>query len=80
MPLASVGEGICRKDNNKQFVKMMAIIHNAFTLIWVIIGTFTFAPVTFYSLKIKGYIQKSWVAVLLSDYYLFINNINANPY
>ena len=45
---------------------MMAIIHNAFTLIWVIIGTFTFAPVTFIAKKIKVIFKKSWVAVLLA--------------
>lgn len=58
--------GYAEKTTNKQFVKMMAIIHNAFTLIWIIIGTFTFAPVTFIAKKIKVIFKKSWVAILLA--------------
>lgn len=47
-------------------VSLMGIWHNFITAIWIIIGMFTFAPVTFVAKKLSVLIKTAWVAVLFA--------------
>jgi phosphoribosylformylglycinamidine (FGAM) synthase PurS component len=58
--------GYSEKTVNKKFVKIMAFIFDIFTAIWITIGTFTFAPITYVAQKIKNIAKKTWVAFLLA--------------
>ena len=42
----------------------MGIWHNFITAIWIIIGMFTFAPITFVAKKLSVIIKTAWLAVL----------------
>jgi hypothetical protein len=58
--------GYSEKTVNKKFVKIMAFIFDIFTAIWITIGTFTFAPITYVAQKIKNIAKRTWVAFLLA--------------
>lgn len=47
-------------------VDVMNWWHNVMTAIWLCIGFFTFAPITFVAKKITVIFKKSWVAVTLA--------------
>lgn len=50
----------------KWAVNVMNAWHNVMTAIWLFIGFFTFAPVTFISKKIIVIFKKSWLAVVFA--------------
>lgn len=55
--------GYNESTTEKWAVTMMGIWHGVITAIWILIGMFTFAPVTFVAKKISVIIKKTWVAV-----------------
>lgn len=58
--------GYNEDTTEKWAVNIMNIWHNIMTIVWVFIGFFTFAPVTFLAKKIAVIFKKAWVAVLLA--------------
>lgn len=50
----------------KWAVNVMNIWHNVMTALWLFIGFFTFAPVTFVAKKITVIFKKTWLAVLVA--------------
>lgn len=58
--------GYNEATTEKWAVKVMNGWHNIMTAIWLFIGFFTFAPITFVAKKITVIFKKAWVAVLLS--------------
>lgn len=50
----------------KWAVKVMNAWHSVMTAIWLCIGFFTFAPITFVAKKITVIFKKTWIAILLS--------------
>lgn len=56
--------GYEEENTEKWAVKLMKVWHNCITAIWIFIGMFTFAPVTFLAKKLN--IKKTWLAVTLA--------------
>ena len=50
----------------KWAVNVMNAWHNVMTALWLFIGFFTFAPVTFVAKKITVIFKKTWLAVVVS--------------
>lgn len=58
--------GYDEKATKKWAVKLMDTWHNVMTCIWLFIGFFTFAPITFVAKKIKVIFKASWLAILIA--------------
>ncbi len=58
--------GYNEATTEKWAVKVMNVWHNIMTAIWLLIGFFTFAPITFVAKKITVIFKKSWVAITLA--------------
>lgn len=58
--------GYNETTTEKWAVKVMSCWHNIMTAIWLCIGFFTFAPITFVAKKVEVIFKKSWVAVTVS--------------
>ena len=58
--------GYNEATTEKWAVNLMNFWHNIMTAIWLFIGFFTFAPITFIAKKIKVIFKQAWVAVLLA--------------
>lgn len=58
--------GYNEATTEKWAVKIMNSWHNIMTAIWLFIGFFTFAPVTFVAKKITVIFKKLWVAVVFA--------------
>lgn len=58
--------GYNEKTTEKWAVKWMKGWHNVMNGIWIIIGFFTYAPITFIAKKITVIFKKTWLAVLLA--------------
>ena len=58
--------GYNEATTEKWAVNVMNFWHNIMTAIWLFIGFFTFAPVTFIAKKIVVIMKKSWIAVLFA--------------
>lgn len=58
--------GYNEKSTEKWAVSAMFWWHNIMTAIWVLIGSFTFAPVTFVAKKIKVIFKATWLSVALA--------------
>ena len=65
--------GYDETTTEKWAVGYMNFWHNIMTAIWIFIGCFTFAPITFIAKKIKVIFKKAWLAVVLAILiYLFV--------
>lgn len=66
--------GYNETTTEKWAVKVMSFWHNIMTAIWLLIGFFTFAPVTFVAKKITVIFKKTWVAITIAIilYLLFV--------
>lgn len=58
--------GYNEATTQKWAVRFMELWHNVMTAIWIIIGFFTFAPITFVAKKIVVIFKKTWIAILLA--------------
>ena len=58
--------GYDEETTEKWAVTMMNFWHNIATAIWIVIGFFTFAPITFVAKKIVVIFKKSWIAIIVS--------------
>jgi hypothetical protein len=58
--------GYNEATTEKWAISTMNVWHNIMTAIWLAIGFFTFAPVTFIAKKITVIFKKSWVAVVVA--------------
>lgn len=58
--------GYNEATTEKWAVNVMNAWHNVMTAIWLFIGFFTFAPVTFVAKKITVIFKKTWVAIVLA--------------
>lgn len=58
--------GYNETTTEKWAVSLMGIWHNVITAIWIFIGMFTFAPVTFVAKKLGVIIKSAWLAVLIA--------------
>lgn len=58
--------GYNEATTEKWAVNAMNIWHNVMTALWLALGFFTFAPVTFIAKKIAVIFKKSWVAIVLA--------------
>lgn len=58
--------GYNEETTEKWAVKVMNFWHNIMTAIWLFIGFFTFAPITFIAKKITVIFKKTWLAILVS--------------
>lgn len=58
--------GYNEATTEKWAVNLMNFWHNVMTAIWLFIGFFTFAPITFIAKKIKVIFKQAWVAVALA--------------
>lgn len=58
--------GYDEMTTEKWAVQVMNFWHNVMTAIWLLIGFFTFAPITFVAKKIKVIFKKSWAAVTIA--------------
>lgn len=58
--------GYDEPTTEKWAVNTMNVWHNVMTAIWLFIGFFTFAPITFIAKKIGVIFKKAWVAVVLA--------------
>lgn len=58
--------GYNEETTEKWAVKIMNYWHNIMTAIWLFIGFFTFAPITFVAKKITVIFKKTWVAIAIS--------------
>lgn len=58
--------GYNEKTTEKWAVKVMNSWHNVMTAIWLFVGFFTFAPITFVAKKITVIFKKSWIAVIIA--------------
>lgn len=58
--------GYNEETTEKWAVKVMSLWHNIMTAIWLFIGFFTFAPITFVAKKIMVIFKKTWVAITIS--------------
>lgn len=58
--------GYNETTTEKWAVNVMNFWHNIMTAIWLFVGFFTFAPVTFVAKKIVVIFKKSWLAILIA--------------
>lgn len=58
--------GYNETTTEKWAVSLMGFWHNFITAIWIIIGMFTFAPITFVAKKLSVIIKTAWLAVLVA--------------
>lgn len=58
--------GYNETTTQKWAVNVMNAWHNVMTALWLFIGFFTFAPVTFVAKKITVIFKKTWLAVVVS--------------
>lgn len=58
--------GYNEETTEKWAVNVMNVWHNVMTAIWMFIGFFTFAPITFVAKKISVIFKKTWLAVLFA--------------
>ena len=58
--------GFEEDTTEKWAVNYMKIWNRIFTLLYLIVGSFTFAPVLYIAGKLRAIIKRSWVAVLLA--------------
>ena len=58
--------GYNEATTEKWAVNLMNFWHNVMTAVWLVVGFFTFAPVTFVAKKLAVIFKKAWVAVLLA--------------
>lgn len=57
--------GFNETTTEKWAVTLMGFWHNIATALWIIVGMFTFAPITFFAKKVSVIIKKAWLAVLI---------------
>lgn len=50
----------------KWAVNLMNFFHNIFIVVWIVVGSFTFAPIVFVGKKISVIVSKTWVAMVLA--------------
>lgn len=58
--------GYNEATTSKWAVKTMKVWHDIMTALWIVIGSVTFAPVTFIAKKINVIFKKSWLAILVA--------------
>ena len=58
--------GYNETTTEKWAVSLMGVWHNIATAIWIIIGAFTFAPISFVAKKLSVIIKNTWVAILVA--------------
>lgn len=58
--------GYSEESTEKWAVNFMALWHNIMTIIWLFVGVFTFAPITFVAKKITVIFKRTWVAIALA--------------
>ena len=58
--------GIDEKTVPKWVVQIAKIVQNFWYLVWLLVGSFTTAPVVFLGKKIKVVIKRTWLAMLLA--------------
>jgi len=58
--------GFEEETTERWAVNYMKIWNRIFTLLWLIAGSITFAPVLFISSKLKAIVKRAWVAVALA--------------
>jgi hypothetical protein len=58
--------GYNETTTEKWAVSLMGIWHGVITAIWIVIGMFTFAPISFVAKKISVIIKKTWIAVVVA--------------
>lgn len=58
--------GFEEATTEKWAVKYMKGWNSLFTLVWLIVGSVTFAPVLFIAGKLKAIIKRGWIAVLIA--------------
>ena len=58
--------GYNETTTEKWAVSLMGVWHNVITAIWITIGMFTFAPITFVAKKLSVIIKSAWLAVLIA--------------
>ena len=58
--------GYNEATTEKWQVNLMNLWHNVMSAIWIVIGFFTFAPITFIAKKIVVIFKKAWIAFLLA--------------
>ena len=58
--------GYNETTTEKWAVNVMNAWHNVMTAIWLFLGFFTFAPITFVAKKITVIFKKSWIAITLA--------------
>jgi hypothetical protein len=58
--------GFTEKSTEKWAVTMMSFWYRIMTAIWIVIGFFTYAPITFIAHKLSVIIKKTWIAVVVS--------------
>lgn len=58
--------GYNETTTEKWAVNIMAFWHNVLTALWIILGTVTFAPVTFVAKKLSVIIKNTWLAVIVA--------------
>lgn len=58
--------GYNETTTEKWAVSIMGFWHNIITAIWIVLGMFTFAPITFVAKKISVIIKNTWLAVIVA--------------
>ena len=58
--------GYNETTTDKWAVNVMSFWHNIMTAIWICIGCFTFAPITFVAKKIKVIFKATWLCIVLA--------------
>lgn len=58
--------GYNETTTEKWAVSVMGMWHNIITALWIVLGMFTFAPVTFVAKKLSVIIKNTWLAVAVA--------------
>lgn len=58
--------GYNETTTEKWAVNIMNSVHNVLTAIWIVIGTFTFAPITFVAKKVRVIFKAAWAAIIIA--------------
>lgn len=58
--------GFTEKSTEKWAVTLMTMWHRVMTAIWIVLGFFTYAPITFIAKKLSVIIKRTWIAVVIS--------------
>jgi hypothetical protein len=58
--------GFVEKSTEKWAVTFMKFWHRVMTAIWLFLGCFTYAPVTYIAQKLSIFIKKSWLAIVVA--------------